>query len=244
MSDSDIGFDPAKISVIIPALNEAENLDTLLPELSALGFGQILICDNGSTDETRNVVERHGATWVYEPKRGYGAACYAGMEQLDPNSAIVLFMDADLSHDVELINRLADPIERDEADFVLGARDFALRESGSTTLSQRFANRLFPYLMYLGWGHRYQDMGPFRAIRRTSLDSVNMQDRAYGWTIEMQIRAVELGLRIREIAVPHRKRKYGRSKITGTVRGVALAAYWIILTCGRLWLTKRRRLKK
>jgi len=230
------------VAVIIPALNEAESLALLLPQLAGLHLGQILVCDNGSTDATREVVKAHGATHVFEPIRGYGAACYAGIRALAPNSEIVAFMDADLSDDPAKIPELIAPIAAGESDFVIGARLPHLREPGSTTFPQRFANWLFPVLIKWGWGHTYADLGPFRAIRRSSLEAVNMQDRAFGWTMEMQIRVVELGLRIREIPVPYRRRRVGRGKISGTIRGVWLAAYWITRTCLGLWLTKRRRL--
>lgn len=244
MTQQDTSLDLHAVAVIIPALNEAANLRELLPPLCAMGFGQVLVCDNGSTDATRSIVEQHGASWVFEPRRGYGAACFAGMEAFTPSIKIVVFLDADLSHDFEAITQLVAPIATDEADFVLAARTPAMRERGSTTWPQRFANQSFPTLMYWGWGYRYRDMGPFRAIRRSCLEAMEMRDRAFGWTIEMQIRAVELGLRIREIPIAHQKRRHGKSKISGTIRGVFLAAYWIIRTCGWLWLTKRRRTRK
>ncbi len=229
------------VSVIIPALNEAPSLRVLLPILEQLGVGQILVCDNGSADDTQAVVEASQAKWILEPKRGYGAACYAGMERLAPAANIVVFLDADMSDDPSLLPTLVAPIVDGTQDFVLGARARELCEPGAMTPPQRFANRLFPWLMYVGWGYRYTDMGPFRAIRRDALDAIGMKDRAYGWTIEMQIRAVELNLRIQEIPVPYRKRPKGPSKISGTIRGVILAAYWITRTCGLLWITKRRR---
>jgi len=234
-------IDLSRVALIIPALNEAKNLAELLPHLAAFGLGQILVCDNGSTDETRAVVEHHGATWVHEPRPGYGAACFAGMQALDDRTEVVAFIDADLSDDVSKLRELARPILHDECDLVIGARTPELREPGSTTLPQRFANWLMPLMIRLGWGHQFTDLGPFRAIRRSSLEAIGMRDRAYGWTIEMQIRAVESGLRIREVPVAHRNRRHGKSKISGTVRGVLLAAYWIIRTCVALWITKRRR---
>lgn len=231
----------SSVSVIIPALNEAPSLRVLLPILEELGVGQILVCDNGSADDTQAVVEASQAEWILEPKRGYGAACYAGMERLAPAATIAVFLDADLSDDPALLPTLVAPIVDGTQDFVLGARARELCEPGAMTPPQRLANRLFPWLMYVGWGYQYTDMGPFRAIRRDALDAIGMKDRAYGWTIEMQIRAVELNLRIQEIPVPYRKRPKGPSKISGTVRGVILAAYWITKTCGLLWITKRRR---
>jgi len=230
-----------EVAVIIPALNEAQSLQALLPLLDSMALGQVLVCDNGSTDETRVVVEAHGADWVYQPRRGYGAACYEGLLHLDPEVRIVVFLDADLSDDATLLPRLVEPIAMGEFDFVIGARGPRLRQRGSMTLAQRFANRLFPALIRIGWGHVYTDLGPFRAIRRDALEAMGMRDRAFGWTIEMQIRAVEMGLRIFEMPVPYRKRN-GHSKISGTIRGTLLAAYWISRTCAAMWLTKRRRL--
>lgn len=233
----------SRVAVVIPALNEAENLSTLLPVLSSFKLGQVIVCDNGSTDDTRAVAEANGATWVFEPQRGYGAACYAGMKHLAGPIQVVAFVDADQRGDVLLLENLVAPILADELDLVIGARVACMRESGAATLPQRFGNWLMPKLIRLGWGYRYTDLGPFRAIRRTALEAIHMRDRAYGWTLEMQIRAVELGLRIREIPVPHRRRARGVSKISGTVSGVALATYWILRTCITLWLTKRSRLR-
>lgn len=242
MTSASADVDLTGTAVIIPALNEAPSLRVLLPILKDMSLGRIIVGDNGSTDDTREVVESHGATWVYEPRRGYGAACWAGMQHLPESIEIVTFLDADMSDDPTLLPQLARPIANDECDFVVSTRVPQLREPGAMTFPQRFANILFPILIRLGWGHRYTDMGPFRAIRRTSLDAIGMRDRAFGWTIEMQIRAVELGLRIREVPVSYRRRK-GKSKISGTIRGVVLAAYWIIRTCAGLWLTKRQRVR-
>lgn len=236
-------IDLSSVAVIIPALDEAESLEHLLPILVAMNLGQILVCDNGSTDSTQEVALRHGVTWVYEPRRGYGAACYAGVEALHDSMGIVVFVDADMGSEVGLLTQLVEPIVSDQADFVLGARLRKLREEKSTTLPQRLGNWLLPLVIQCGWGYRYYDLGPFRAIRREALETIGMRDRAYGWTIEMQIRAVELGLRIQEIPIPQRKRKFGRSKISGHVRGVALASYWIIRTSLGLYLTKRKRLR-
>lgn len=235
--------DLSTVAVIIPALDEAENLLALLPGLLSLDLGQILVCDNGSTDGTKDVVDQHGVQWVYAPRRGYGAACFAGMENLSSDMRVILFMDADQAQDVGLVRGLVDPILKNDCDFVMGARVASLREAGSTTLGQRFGNWLAPSLMRIGWGHPYIDMGPFRAISRSALDAIDMKDRAYGWTIEMQIRAVELGLRITEQPVPHHTRRFGKDKIAGTWWGASKAGYWILRTCAGLWLTKRRRLQ-
>lgn len=233
--------DLSTVALIIPSLNEAENLAELLPLLNAWNLGQILVCDNGSTDDTKRIVAQYGATWVFEDTPGYGSACQAGLTRLDAGTDIVAFIDADLSDDVSMLPALVGPIARGECDFAIGARRRDLRASHSTTFPQRFANRLMPMLIRWGWGYRFTDLGPFRAIRRSSLEAIGMKDRAFGWTIEMQIRAVELGLRIVEVPVAHGVRRHGKSKVSGTVSGVLLAGYWIIRTCGLLWLTNRRR---
>jgi len=236
----------ATTAVLIPALNEAANMPILLPQLVELGVGAILLCDNGSTDDTARQASAHGATIVvHEPTRGYGAACYAGMEALLhlPNSSqfdMVAFLDADLADDISLLPQLVEPIRTDAADLVIGIRSRKNREPGSMSLPQIFGNWLATFLIRLGWGHRYRDLGPFRAIRRDSLYRMQMRDRAFGWTTEMQIKAIEQKLRIHEIEVPYFKRR-GKSKISGTVRGVFLAGYWILGTCARLWWTKKSR---
>lgn len=238
----------ATTAVIIPALNEADNMPILLPQLVASGVGAILVCDNGSTDDTFRSAASNGATMVISvPKRGYGEACYSGMEALShwPDGKrfdVVAFMDADLADDIAMLPQLVAPIASGDADMVIGVRSRQNREPGSMSLPQVFGNWLATTLIRLGWGHRYRDLGPYRAIRRDRLFQMRMQDRAFGWTVEMQIKAVEQDLRIREIDVPYFKRR-GKSKISGTVRGVFLAGYWILSTCARLWWTKKNRIK-
>ncbi len=229
------------VAVIIPALNEAESLKALLPILGRLGLGQIVVCDNGSSDSTREAVEANGADWVYESRRGYGRACHTGMLHVRDGIQVVVFLDADLSDDPTLLPELVKPILDDDRDFVLGTRVARLRERDAMSAAQRLANWMFPLLIQSVWGHRYTDLGPFRAIRRSCLEAIDMRDRGFGWTVEMQVRAVELGLRIAEVPVPYRRRLRGPSKISGTIRGVALAAYWITRTFVQLWWTRRRR---
>lgn len=229
-------------AVIVPALNEAPNLALLLPQLARLNLGQIVLADNGSTDQTPQLGRQHGATVVVEPHRGYGSACFAGMQHLLPHIDVVAFIDADLSDDPALLPQLVQPIHDDQKDLVLSHRAPHLRQPGSMTFAQRFGTGLAVKLVHLGWGFRFADMGPFRAIRRTALEAMHMQDRAYGWTIEMQIRAVELGLRIAEIPTPYRRRPdQTKSKISGTLTGSLKAGYWILSTCARYWWTRNSR---
>jgi len=228
------------VAVIIPALDEADGLAELLPLIRDQRPACIVVGDNGSTDDTVEVSQAFGAIIAREPKRGYGAACFAAMQRVPAGTEVIVFIDADMSDDPTLIPELAGPVLRNECDLVIGSRVAQLRQPGSMTLPQRFGDRLATCLIRLGWGFSYVDLGPFRAIRRSSLDRIDMQDRAFGWTIEMQIRAVEERLRIRQIPVPYRRRK-GKSKISGTVRGVALAGYWILSTWWRLWRTRKQR---
>lgn len=230
------------VAVIIPALNEAESLDGLLPILRKHDLGQIIVADNGSSDETAAVAKTHHATVVHEPHRGYGAACFAGMQNLIDSIEVVVFLDADLSDDPDELPNLVEPILANRADLVISDRAPHLRSAGAMTAPQRFGTWLAVKLIQIGWGYCYRDLGPFRAVRRSALDRIDMHDRAYGWTVEMQIRAVELGLRIEQIAVPYRNR-VGQSKISGTVTGVFKAGYWILTTIGRYWLSKRRRIR-
>ncbi|MCH7700242.1 MAG: glycosyltransferase family 2 protein [Planctomycetes bacterium] len=231
---------PPGVGIVIPALNEAENLRALLPQLQVLDPAQIVIGDNGSTDGTAEVACSCGADVATEPKRGYGAACWAAMQQLRPDVVIVAFMDADLADDPAYLRALVEPIHHNKADLVIGWRDPHMREPGSMTTPQRFGNQFAARLIRWGWGFPYRGLGPFRAIRRSCLDRMKMGDRAYGWTVEMQARAVEDGLVIRQLSVPYWRRG-GVSKISGTVRGVVLAGYWIIRTTAVLWWTRRSR---
>lgn len=235
------------VGVVIPALNEREPLAKLLPILRDLQPGQVIIADNGSTDGTGDLARAFNqpgtfhVTVVRETQRGYGAACQAGISALHDTIEVVVFLDADMADDPTRMPDLVAPILDDQADLVIGTRSPHLREPGAMTLPQRFGDWLATRLIRLGWGYDYGDLGPFRAIRRRDLDRIAMQDRAFGWTIEMQIRAVEEGLRIVQRPVAYRRRT-GQSKISGTVRGVALAAYWILSTWWRLWRTRHRRL--
>jgi glycosyltransferase involved in cell wall biosynthesis len=229
-----------RVAVIIPALDEADNLRALLPVLRNLGLRQIIVADNGSHDETGCVVREHAAMHVSAPIRGYGSACFTGMRHLAPEIEIVVFLDADLSDDASFLPELVAPIRAGAYDLVIGARVPALRVRGAMAPAQIVGNILATAVIRAGWGHRYRDLGPFRAIRRGALEQIGMRDRAYGWTVEMQIRAIEEGLRILEVPVPYRRRK-GRSKISGTVRGVLRAAHGILGTCVRLWWTRPAR---
>jgi glycosyltransferase involved in cell wall biosynthesis len=224
------------VAVILPARNEEETLGATLAEAAGLASAQVIVVDNGSRDRTAEVARAHGAQVIMEPEGGYGQACLAGMAALGPAIEIVAFMDADGSDDPSELPKLIAPIARGEADLVIGSRELGAREPGSLAPAQRWGNRLATTLMRLLFGARYTDLGPFRAIRRDALERLGMRDRNYGWTIEMQIRAHRRGLRVLELPARQRRRRAGRSKVSGSVRGSVAAGSKI------LWTILRQRL--
>ncbi|MDC1153486.1 glycosyltransferase family 2 protein [Nitrospinaceae bacterium] len=218
----------SRISIIIPAYNEESSIGLVLDALPQEKLHEIIVVDNGSTDATARVAQEHGARVVKEPRKGYGSACLKGIDELDAPD-IVVFIDGDFSDFPEEIVFLIRPIETGEKDFVLGSR-MILPKSQSALLPQaRYGNRLAVFLIKLFFKHEFTDLGPFRAIRYSSLMSIGMKDMDFGWTVEMQIKAVRNGLRIREVPVNYRKR-IGISKITGTVLGTFRAGTKIIYT--------------
>ena len=218
----------SRISIIIPAYNEESSIGLVLDALPQEKIHEIIVVDNGSTDATARVAQEHGARVVKEPRKGYGSACLKGIDELDAPD-IVVFIDGDFSDFPEEIVLLIRPIENGEKDFVLGSR-MILPKSQSALLPQaRYGNRLAVFLIKLFFKHEFTDLGPFRAIRYSSLMSIGMKDMDFGWTVEMQIKAVRNGLRIREVPVNYRKR-IGISKITGTVLGTFRAGTKIIYT--------------
>lgn len=224
------------LSVIIPALNERESIGLVLRDLPRSLVRQVIVVDNGSTDDTSAIAARAGAQVIRQSRRGYGAACQAGIAALDPRTDIVAFLDADYSDFPEEIEGLVAPIRRGEADLVLGSR--VLRDSSRAALLPQayWGNRLATFLIRKFWHFSYTDLGPFRAIRRTELDALGMRDASFGWTVEMQIRALRSGLRVKEVPVSYRKR-IGRSKISGTVKGTLFAGTKIMLTIFKYGLT-------
>ena len=224
----------ATVALIIPALDEEDAIGVLLRQIDRQRIRDVIVGDNGSSDATATIAARAGALVVAVPERGYGAACAGALARLADDIDIVVFMDADGSDDPRQIDALIEPIAENRADLVIGSRALGTVEPGALTLQQKFGNLLATRLVALLYHHRYTDLGPFRAIRRDLLDRIAMRDRRYGWTVEMQIRAVQLNARIVEVPV-HYRRRVGRSKISGTVRGVVLAGYWILFTIARCW---------
>jgi len=219
-------MDPV-IKVIIPARNEEQALPKVLREIPDY-VHSIIVVDNGSTDGTAAIAKDHGASVVYVKEPGYGRACLAGIDAAQ-DCDVLVFLDGDASDYPEDMSELIAPILAGKADFVLGSRLTGEAEKGSLTLPQRFGNRLACFLMTLFWGSEFTDLGPFRAIRSSALSHLNMQAPTFGWTVEMQIRVLKSKMAYCEIPVRYRKR-IGQSKISGTVKGVVLAGYYILGT--------------
>jgi len=226
-------FPPSSIQVIIPALDEETTIAAVVATLRALGLTRIRVVDNGSTDATVARARAAGAEVRVEPRRGYGQACWTGAQDLAPEVEWLLFCDADGSDDPRDVARLLAEAEAG-ADFVLGDRRARPEARAVMTPVQNFGNALAVALIRLGWGQQYRDLGPLRLIRRALYERIGMRDRGFGWTIEMQVRAVEAGARIVELPVGYRRRQGGRSKISGTLKGSAQAGAIILATLARL----------
>lgn len=222
------------ICVIIPALNEEKSIGAVLAALPSESINEVIVVDNNSTDATARIAQQAGATVVHQSERGYGAACLAGIAAVAPQMDIVVFLDADFSDYPEDIHRLLMPIFAGEADLVLSTRMKEEDARRALTPQQRWGNWLAVTLLRWRFGVHYSDLGPFRAIRYAALKELRMQDRNYGWTVEMQIRAVRNGLRIVEVPMRYRIR-IGRSKISGTIKGTILAGAKILYTIGKHW---------
>jgi len=228
------------VALVVPAHNEEETLPRVLIGIPRHEVGEIVVVDNGSTDRTAAVARACGATVVTEPRRGYGAACLAGLAHLRPYPPeIVAFMDADHSDDPTELPRLLQPIRDGRADLVIGSRALGEHEAGSLGPVQRFGNGLAVTLLHLLFGVHFTDLGPFRAVRWEVLERLGMRDRDYGWTVEMQARAARAGWRCVEVPVRYRRRAGGRSKVAGTVRGTVGAGWKILWTILRVRLEAR-----
>ena len=217
------------IDVIIPAFNEQDAIASVIAEIPNY-VREIIVVSNASTDQTIVMAQKAGATVLNEDQKGYGYACLRGMDYLGQKSVlpdIVVFLDGDHSDYPQEMTAILKPILRDEADFVIGARVSRFRESGSMTPQQIFGNWLATTLMKLFFKSRFTDLGPFRAIRYGELLKLQMQDRTYGWTVEMQLKALRKSLRYVEVPVHYRNR-IGTSKVSGTVKGSIFAGIKIL----------------
>ncbi|HAD96150.1 MAG TPA: UDP-glucose--dolichyl-phosphate glucosyltransferase [Cryomorphaceae bacterium] len=218
------------IKVIIPAFNEQESVVRVVQDIPADKVDEIVVVNNNSTDMTARVAQQAGVTVVDEPRRGYGYACLAGMDYIAGQELlpdIIVFMDADYSDHPEELPKVVAPISNEGMDLVIGTRKKDLRERGSMTFPQVFGNWLATRLMRLIYGSRFTDLGPFRAIRYDRLMELNMQDKTFGWTVEMQIKVLKRKLNYTEVPVHYRNR-IGVSKISGTIKGTLLAGYKIL----------------
>jgi glycosyltransferase involved in cell wall biosynthesis len=219
---------PTGAIVVIPAFNEEAALGNVLAAIPKGLARAVVVANNGSTDQTRQVALDNGAVVVDESRRGYGNACLAGIKKArewDPE--IIVFLDGDFSDYPEQMARLVDPIASGQTDFVVGSRMRGRSSRGALLPQARMGNWLAGSIMRVVWRAGFTDLGPFRAIRLDALDRLNMQDRTYGWTVEMQLKAVEAGLRWMEVPVDYRRR-IGTSKVTGTVRGTVGASLKIL----------------
>ncbi|OIQ27328.1 MAG: UDP-glucose--dolichyl-phosphate glucosyltransferase [Bacteroidetes bacterium MedPE-SWsnd-G2] len=219
----------ASISVIIPAFNEDQSIGHVVKDIPE-NVKNIIVVDNNSTDNTALVAEQSGAIVLKEPQKGYGFACLKGMAYLANETSppdIVVFLDGDYSDYPEELTQIVAPILNDNFDLVIGSRNNAQREDGSMTPQQIFGNWLATRLMTLFFGAKFTDLGPFRAIKYQKLLDLEMQDKTYGWTIEMQLKALRQKLEYCEVPVKYRKR-IGVSKVSGTIKGSILAGYKIL----------------
>jgi glycosyltransferase involved in cell wall biosynthesis len=215
------------VTVIIPALNEAGNIRQLVEEVRATASVGVIVVDNNSTDATAQEAMQSGANVVSELRRGYGYACATGAAAAD-SADILVFMDGDFSFSPGDLPVLMAPLSEGRADIVLGSRELGSIMPGSMPFSQRFGNWLVSRMMNVLYGISITDLGPYRAIRRQLLIELDMQEMTYGWPTEMIVKAARRKARILEVPVSYRSRRSGRSKVSGTVRGTLLAAWFIL----------------
>lgn len=221
------------IKVIIPAFNEQNAVGLVIDEIPKELVSEVIVVDNGSTDNTCEIARLKGAVVLREDNRGYGRACLKGMqyiaEQQNDLPDIVIFLDGDHSDYPEEMTKLIEPIDQYNVDLVIGSRAIGQKEKGSMTLQQIFGNWLATTLIRWFYKVSFTDLGPFRAVKYESLVKMNMQDKTYGWTVEMQLKAAKLKMKTAEVPMNYRKR-IGVSKVSGTVKGTILAGYKIIYT--------------
>ena len=218
-----------KVKVIIPAYNEADSIVLVIKDIPKI-VEEIIVVSNNSTDNTEINAKKSGATVLKETNRGYGYACLKGMQYIANQTEkpdIIVFLDGDYSDYPEELTKIVAPIINDNIDFVIGARVKRLREQGSMTPQQVFGNWLATFLMKLMFGAKFTDLGPFRAIKYDKLLDLKMEDKTYGWTVEMQLKAIKQKLKYIEIPVKYRNR-IGVSKVSGTVKGTIFAGFKIL----------------
>ncbi len=224
------------IDVIIPAFNEENGVGHVIEDIPSELVREIIVCNNNSSDQTARVAKQAGATVVFQKEQGYGNACLAGMahvanKEIAPD--IIVFIDADYSDFPEEMPTLVRPIIEEDIDLVIGSRALGESESGSMTIPQIVGNVIASRLIRILYKVKFTDLGPFRAIRYPSLLALNMQDKTYGWTVEMQVKAAKQNLSCTEVPVRY-KQRIGKSKVSGTLKGAVMAGYKIIWTIFKL----------
>lgn len=226
----------AAVDVLIPALDEEGSLPHVLSAIPDEWVRRVTVVDNGSTDDTGRVARRGGAELVEEPRRGYGAACLRGLAHLEDDPPdIVVFLDADYSDRPSELPRVVAPLVEDVADLAVGTRTVGPREGGALEPQARFGNRFACLLMEVLTGYRFTDLGPFRAVRWETLQMLDMRDRDFGWTVEMQAKAAFEGVDAVEVPVSYRRRHQGQSKVSGTLKGSLLAGAKILSTIAKVY---------
>jgi glycosyltransferase involved in cell wall biosynthesis len=219
------------IYVIIPAFNESQSIGKVITDIPSL-VHEIIVIDNVSTDDTGKIAKENGATVLRENRKGYGYSCLKGMEYVltkAKNDDIIVFLDGDYSDFPGEISLLIEPIIYSNYDLVIGSRVLGEREPGSLLFQQRAGNWLATQLIKLFYKVQFTDLGPFRAVKWSALQSLNMNDKTFGWTVEMQVKAAKQKLKFREVAVSYRRR-IGVSKVSGTIYGTVMAGYKILFT--------------
>lgn len=226
-----------EVRVIIPAHNEEGSIGLVVEEIPQDLVSEVIVVCNACTDKTAENAKKSGATVLHESRMGYGYSCLKGMQYVEESEAptdIIVFLDGDHSDYPEEMNLLLNPIVDDAYDLVIGSRALGKRESGSMTIPQIFGNWLATTLIRVIYNQRFTDLGPFRAVRWDKLKEMQMRDKTFGWTVEMQLKAAKMGMKSTEVAVNYRKR-IGFSKVSGTVKGTILAGYKIIWTIFKYW---------
>jgi glycosyltransferase involved in cell wall biosynthesis len=218
-----------RVVAVVPALNEEEAIGVVVEGLRRAGIQEVVVVDNGSTDETERQAKQAGALVVREDRRGYGHACWAGF-QAAQEADVLLFLDGDGSDDPAEAPKLLEPILNGRADLVLGARLVGARQKGALPLQARIGNRIVAWLIRLIYGAKVSDIPSYRAIGKENLERLQMRERTYGWPVEMVVRCAKLGLRIVEVPTSYRRRLGGKSKVAGTLKGTILAGWAMIST--------------